>query len=127
VRLLDTDIMIDLQRRYPPALSWFTSLAEPPALPGIVVLELMQDCRNKAEMAVVENLVQPFEVYWPTLQDCARAVAIYPRVVLSHRVGISDILIGECAVGLGATLCTFNTKHFQTIPNLTLERPYRKR
>jgi predicted nucleic acid-binding protein len=125
VRLLDTDILIDIQRLYPPALSWLSSLAEAPAVPGIAVLELLWGCRDRAETRRVRQLVHSFTIYCPTHQDCVRALTIYPRVVLSHRVGINDLLIGECAVGLGATLCTFNVKHFQAIPNLTTHQPYR--
>jgi len=48
--LLDTDIMIDLLRNYPPAVVWLRSLGdEEIALPGFVVMELIQGCRNKAE------------------------------------------------------------------------------
>jgi len=40
--LLDTDIMIDVLRRYPPALAWLTSLGTTQlALPGYVVMELI--------------------------------------------------------------------------------------
>jgi hypothetical protein len=35
-------------------------------------------------------------------------------------------LIGECAVGLSATLCTFNVKHYSVIPGLSIEQPYAK-
>ena len=49
--LLDTDVMIDLLREYPPAVEWFNALAEDEViiLPGYVVMELLQGCRNKRE------------------------------------------------------------------------------
>jgi predicted nucleic acid-binding protein len=40
VNLLDTDVLIDVQRRHPPALAWFGSLPEPPSVPGFVVFTL---------------------------------------------------------------------------------------
>ena len=41
--LLDTDVMIDLVRQYPPALAWLTAKGdEEIVLPGFVVLELIQ-------------------------------------------------------------------------------------
>jgi predicted nucleic acid-binding protein len=53
--LLDTDIMIDLLRRYPPALAWLTSLGSTElALPDYVVMELIQGCRSKAEQDQLE-------------------------------------------------------------------------
>lgn len=41
--LLDTDVLIDIQRGHAPALSWFASLSEIPSVPGFVVMELIQD------------------------------------------------------------------------------------
>jgi predicted nucleic acid-binding protein len=87
-------------------------LAEAPGLPGLVVLELMGGCRNKREMAAVRALVQGFVVYWPTRADGDRATATYARLRLRFHISIPDLLIGECAVGLPATLCTFNVKAF---------------
>jgi len=49
--LLDSDVMIDLLRQYPPAVEWFDTLEdeEEIILPGYVVMELIQGCRNKIE------------------------------------------------------------------------------
>ena len=41
--ILDTDILIDIQRGYNPALDWFSHLTELPMLPGFVVMELIRD------------------------------------------------------------------------------------
>ena len=41
--LLDTDVLIDIQREYASALTWFATLPELPAVPGFVVMELVQD------------------------------------------------------------------------------------
>jgi predicted nucleic acid-binding protein len=49
--LLDSDVMIDLLRQHPPATQWFDTLGEDVevVLPGYVVMELIQGCRNKME------------------------------------------------------------------------------
>jgi predicted nucleic acid-binding protein len=55
--LLDTDIMIDLLRQYPPAVAWLNSLGdEEIVLPGFVAMEL-QGCDNKAEQNKVEKVL----------------------------------------------------------------------
>ena len=55
--LLDTDVMIDLLRQYPPASAWLAAhSSEELILPGFVVLELIQGCRNKKEQERVELL-----------------------------------------------------------------------
>lgn len=71
--LLDTDVMVDVIRGYPDAVEWMSSLTEEvPALPGLVVLELMDGCRSKMEMKRLLKRVEPFLIYWPTDNDCDR-------------------------------------------------------
>ena len=43
--LLDSDVLIDVQRGYAPAVTWFSGLSELPSVPGFVVMELIQDAR----------------------------------------------------------------------------------
>lgn len=124
--LLDADVCIDLARGYPPALHWFASLTVRPALPGLVVMELLAGCRNSREMQVARKFTQRFKLHWPTEQDCERAIGTYAKAKLSHGLSVNDALIAECAVGLGATLCTFNLKHFRAVAGLHYQQPYRK-
>ena len=49
MELVDTDVLIDVQHRHPPAVIWFTGLKSLPAVPGFVVMELVQDARNSAK------------------------------------------------------------------------------
>ena len=119
--LLDTDILIDVQRGYPPALNWFANLTTIPAVPGFVVMELVQDARDARK---VLKLVAPLQIIWPTETDCARALTDFVAYHLSHRLGLLDALIAACAVGHSATLYTFNVKHYGTVPNLVTAQPY---
>jgi predicted nucleic acid-binding protein len=124
VRLLDTDVMIDVRRRHPPAVAWLRSLTERPALPGLVVMELVEGCRDGREVRALMREIAPFRVYWPSEADQTRALATFARAHLSHGLGLLDALIGETAVGLSAALCTFNVRHFRAVPGLTIEEPY---
>jgi predicted nucleic acid-binding protein len=74
VYLLDTDILIDIQRGHPPAVAWFASLKDLPLVPGFVVMELIQDAQNTRQVRKALKLVAPLQVVWPTEMDCARAV-----------------------------------------------------
>lgn len=123
MRLLDTDILIDLLRGLPQAGAWLGALPDAPGLPGLVVLELIQGCRNLQEARRVERLSALFTVYWPTAMDCDRTLVSFARLRLTSGVGLLDLLIGECAIGLGATLCTFNTRHYGAISALLTEQP----
>jgi predicted nucleic acid-binding protein len=123
MHMLDTDILIDVQRGHVPALTWFSQLSELPYLPGYVVMELIQDARNQREIDDALKLVAPFPVVWPTAADCARALSEF-SIHLAHGLGLIDALIAACAVGLSADLCTFNNKHYRAVPGLVTRQPY---
>ncbi len=67
--LLDTDILIDIQRGHAPAITWFASLPELPSVPGFVVMELIQDAQNKQKLRNTLKLVAPLPIVWPTEAD----------------------------------------------------------
>lgn len=122
--LLDTDILIDIQRGYAPALAWFSSLTEIPNVPGLVVMELVQDAKNLQQVRQATKLVAPLTVVWPSASDCERALSDFVAYHLSHSLGLLDALIAACAIGLSATLCTFNTKHYRVVSGLQTLQPY---
>ena len=123
--LLDTDVMIDVLRKHPPAVAWLqASLTEELSLPGLVVMELLQGCRTIDEQQRVEALLHPYILYWPTQTDCARALADFTAYHLSHNLGLLDSLIAETAIGLGMTLATFNEKHYSALSALKTAQPY---
>lgn len=122
--LLDTDVLIDVQRRHAPALKWFVGLNVPPAVPGFVVMELVQDAQNAQQVRTALSLVSPLPVVWPTEVDCARALADFSVLHLSHGLGLLDSLIAATAIGLGADLCTFNVKHYRVVRGISLLTPY---
>ena len=124
VYILDSDVLIDVQRRHPAALAWFTGLAEVPSVPGFVVMELIQGARDGREVRAAQRLTAPLPVIWPTPDDCERALADFAAFHLSHGLGLLDALIAACAVGLAAELCTFNDKHYRVMPGLSTVRPY---
>jgi predicted nucleic acid-binding protein len=125
--LLDTDIVIDLLRHYPPAVTWLESLdSEEIILPGFVVMELIQGCRNKAEQREIEKILCAYEVAWPSATTCDEALSVFTDYYLSHGLGILDAIIGQMAVTLNIRLCTFNQKHYSMIPNLHTLQPYEK-
>jgi predicted nucleic acid-binding protein len=116
--ILDTDVLIDIQRGHLPAVAWFASLTEVPLVPGIVVMELVQDANNSRQVQEVMKLVADLPVVWPSVVDCNRALSDFAAFNLSHGLGLLDSLIGACATGLAAELCTFNVKHYRNVAGL---------
>lgn len=122
--LLDTDVLIDIQRGHKPAIDWFSSLTDVPSVPGFVVMELVQDSQNTQLLRKALQLVAPLPVVWATEADCARALSDFTTYHLSDSLGLLDALIAACAVGRGLTLCTFNVKHYRVVPSLMMVQPY---
>lgn len=126
--LLDSDVMIDLLRQYPPAMRWFDLLESEQeiALPGYVVMELIQGCRNKAEQEQVQRILTPYGVVWPEPADCDRALQVFADHRLSEQTGLLDALIGQTAIALQTPLYTFNQRHYRFMPDLETIQPYTK-
>jgi predicted nucleic acid-binding protein len=125
--LLDTDVLIDFQRNYPPAIQWLLSLTDIPLVPGFVAMELIQDARNRKELERSLKLTAPFAVIWPTEEECTEAVRLFASYHLSHSLGMIDSLIASMAIHRDLTLCTFNIKHYRAVPDLQLDKPYIKK
>lgn len=122
--LLDTDVLVDVLRGHAPAVEWFTGLDELPSVPGLVVMELIQDADSKDRIDRALKLVAPLPVLWPSEADCDQALSTFREYHLSHNLGLLDSLIAACAVGSRASLCTFNVKHYRVVPELDLTQPY---
>ena len=126
--LLDTDVAVDMVRRYPAAMSWLSTLPEEDiVLPGFVVMELIQGSRNREEQRKVDNLTGRFDVLWPSSVTCDRALSVYGRFHLGHDLGILDALIGQMAVDLDEPIHTFNQRHYYLIPGVRIVQPYERR
>ncbi len=127
MRLLDADVLIDvLWGNTPPVQRLTTVSREEIGLSGLVVMELLEGCPDMHAVRQLQRLLAPYLVYWPTEQDCDRALAVFARAHLQYSLGLIDALIGECAVELNVPLVTFNVKHFQAITTLTVEQPYER-
>jgi predicted nucleic acid-binding protein len=126
--LLDSDVLIDLLRKYPPAVGWFDALPQDEELvvSGYVVMELIQGCRNKAEQERLQRELAPYGVVWLAPPDCDQALEVFVAYRLSHNAGMLDVLIGQTAVVLGVPLHTFNQRHYSFIPGIQTTQPYAK-
>ena len=122
MRLLDTDILIGIQRGHLPAVEWFASLDELPGVPGFVAMELYQGASDAQRIREVENLLAPLAIVWPSETDCQRALTDFRNLHLSHGLGLLDALIAATAIGQGATLVAFNARHFFPVSGLTTEQ-----
>lgn len=126
MKLVDTDICIDLLRKQPDAISWFATLTEAPGIPGFVALELILGCRDTIEMRRVQKFIQRFDIVWPTEHGLNKALTDYAPLRLAHGIGGMDALIAATVVEHSGTLLTLNVRHFRAIAGLDIESPYSK-
>ncbi len=124
MRLLDTDVLIDIRRGFAPAVLWYAGLTEKPNIPGFVAMELVAGCWDKKELIRLQTFLVGLPIVWPSEADCQRGLEHLRDYKLSHSLGLIDALIAATAIGQGATLCTFNVKHFSAVPGLITEQPY---
>jgi predicted nucleic acid-binding protein len=62
--LLDTDVLIDVLRGHAPAVGWLRGLGNTTlGLPGLVMMELLQGCRDKSELLRLEQFCRPYHLY----------------------------------------------------------------
>ena len=122
--VLDTDVLIDVQRGHAAALGWFATLTVLPSVPGFVVMELIQGAKNTQQVRDVLRMTAPLPTIWPTSTDCQRALTDFTNFHLSDGLGLLDAMIAAVAIGLSAELCTFNEKHYRVVPGLVTHQPY---
>jgi predicted nucleic acid-binding protein len=127
VILLDSDVMIDVLRKHPPAVAWANSLLdEEVVLPGVVVMELVQGCHSSGQLGVLLRTLRPFRQLWPSESDCTDALASLITLRLSDSLSLTDALIAHTALGRDLPLHTFNQNHFAKIPGLRTVQPYKR-
>ena len=120
----DTDVMVDLLRRFPPAMEWLESLDDRLVLPGFVVMELIAGCKDRTEQRRVERIIRPFPITWPSREALNSALSVFADHHLGHGISMLDAVIGQTALGLGLPLATFNRKHYSVIHGLKTVQPY---
>jgi predicted nucleic acid-binding protein len=125
---VDTDVMVDILREYPPALHWLASLAdEEIVLSGFVVLELLQGCNNNREVKLLERKLENYHIVWLSNTDFNIVLSTFAKYYLSNGIGIIDTIISQTAISLNTILHTFNQKHYEAIPHLKCTQPYSRK
>jgi predicted nucleic acid-binding protein len=122
---LDTDVLVDILRGSKSAEKWLQDAsAESFQIPAIVAMELVAGCQDKADLRRVHRFIAAFGLAWPQEEEVRLAYDFLVEYRLSTGIGIPDCLIAAMALKRSATLLSFNSKHFKTIPGLDLREPY---
>lgn len=129
--LLDTDILSNLLKRTPSTVLIAKLASVPPEqqfTSSITLGELVYGAHRLQACAglLLERLDRTLPPNLPVLPFDAAAAHRYGevRAELEHRgtpLGDADLRIGAIALARGLTVVTGNVRHFQRIPELTVE------
>jgi predicted nucleic acid-binding protein len=122
--LVDTEVLVDYLREYPPAVEYLESRREDLSTSAVVVAELHAGVREGKERTALSMLLSLFEVI-PIDAELAECGGLLRRDFgPKHGTGLADALIAASAQQSGAELVTLNAKHFPMLQNVTV--PYKK-
>lgn len=123
---LDTNIVVDTLRRFPPAVAYLETAEQQGTLTLSTPsqMELIIGCRNATELRRLRVFLERFEIRSLSATIGETAVALIYQYRLSHGLLLADALIAASALAYNEALYTKNVRHFRMITGLTVVRPY---
>lgn len=121
--LIDSAIVVDGLRYYPPAAAWFAQQANF-GVSVMVWMEVIQGATDRRAEQRAVRLLKNFESIHVTAQDMDWAVSQLLRFHLSHGVDAMDCLIASSSFRLNVPLYTRNLKHFRPLLGSLAQKPY---
>jgi len=123
--IIDTTVLVDLLRGSHQARSFLSRVPlKDRLISAVTIAELVEGCRNRRELAVLERELRLYEVIWIDEAQSQLADRWHRRLRLSKGIGYLDCLIGAAAFCSSLPLMTLNEKHFRVLPGVIVSRPY---
>ena len=117
--LIDSDVLSWLARGNEKAATsvkkagdWYIS--------AVSYMELVQGCRNKSELKILQQSFKSNEVLPVSQEISDLACTLVEKYSLSHSLYVADALIAATAMTHALRLLTGNAKHFSAVPGLAL-------
>ncbi|MCC6443537.1 MAG: type II toxin-antitoxin system VapC family toxin [Armatimonadetes bacterium] len=124
--MIDTDIWIDVRRRYQPALIFLEELeTDRIAISTVSLMELIVGCANLRELHQLRAALANYQIEPTTHEDALKAVELIENHWFRQGLGIMDALIAATAIRLSVPLYTRNQRHYAGIRGLSVVVPYR--
>jgi predicted nucleic acid-binding protein len=121
--LLDTAILVDLVRKYPPAVAWISTQKDL-GVSSVVWLELLQGAQDKGDQQKALRLLTGFDRVEILQADFDWAIANLVRYGLGYHVSALDCLIASVNYRLQMPLYTRNLKHLVPLLGPLAQSPY---
>lgn len=122
--LLDTTVIVDLLRGFPPAVAWLQNQSEELGLSPVVWLEVIEGAANRLDQEKAIRLLTHFDRISVANDDFEWAIRESLVFRLSHNVDMMDCLIAASAQRLQRPLFTCNLKHFRPLIGSLAVKPY---
>ena len=121
--LVDTDVLIWHLRGLPKATQTLDRLPRL-TISAITYLELLQGLRSGAELRAIQKsmAMRNAERLPLTPAITERATGLMEMHALSHGLQLGDALIAATALEHGMAVLTANTRHFNPVDGLRIER-----
>lgn len=120
--MFDSDILIDVARKIPAAVSAL-KVAEKEGMvsvSSVTQMELIVGCQNKRELRKTEQFLKRFRIIPINESITDIAVSLLKDYNLSHDLQIADALIAATALSLDLPFRSKNQRDFKFIANLNL-------
>jgi predicted nucleic acid-binding protein len=121
--LVDSSVLVDVLRGYPPAEQWLADTAQL-GVTQIIWLELLEGSQNKQRQREAMKLLRRFALIRLTGDDVQWSIEQLITLRLSHNVDAFDCLIVSVHVRLNLPLYTRNLKHFIPLIGELARSPY---
>lgn len=123
--LLDTAVLIDWIRGYPPAGAWFTENQLKLGVTKFVWLEVIRGAGSKAKQHKAIQVLRLFSEVPIQLADVDWALEEMTKNILAHSgIDVIDALIASTAHRLQVPLFTHNEKHMKPLIGVLAVTPY---
>ncbi len=122
--LLDTSIIIDIIRHYPPAVEWLRTTPDLCGLTWFTWLEVIEGCQNKRQERAVIKVLNDFELIPIEDADAQWATRKLIELHLKSNVDMIDCLIAAPSHRLQIPTYTRNMKHFTPLLDELAVLPY---
>jgi predicted nucleic acid-binding protein len=120
--LIDTNVLISYLRRDKKAISFLDSL-EKVVISTISAGEIYQGVRNKKELRLTKDFLSTYcRIISLDEQISGLSLELLEKYILSRGLLLLDALIAATAIKYDLTLITSNSKHFEIIKELKVEK-----
>ena len=122
--LLDTSIVIDIIRHYPPAVEWLRTTPDLHGLTWYPWLEVIEGCQNKRQERAVIKVLNDFDLIPIEDADAQWTTKKLIELHLISNVDMIDCLIAAPSHRLQIPTYTRNLKHFIPLLDALAVLPY---